>query len=121
VTPGTKATDFAAEVSARVISGTYGGYGIVFGINEDWSELYQVHIEAGYYSIWRRSGGTWTALEYWTASDFINASTEWNRLKVVRDGADIALYVNDQHLTTVTDGTFTGLRRIGLLAYSRPF
>jgi uncharacterized repeat protein (TIGR01451 family) len=118
VTPGTKATDFAAEVSARVISGTYGGYGIVFGINEDWSELYQVHIEAGYYSIWRRSGGTWTALEYWTASDFINASTEWNRLKVVRDGADIALYVNDQHLTTVTDGTFTGLRRIGLLAYS---
>ncbi len=118
VTPGTKATDFAVEVSARLVSSTYGGYGVVFGINEDWSELYQVHIEAGHYSIWRRTRGTWTALKYWTSSDYINASTDWNRLKVIRDGVDIALYVNDQHLTTVTDSAFTGLRRIGLLAYS---
>jgi hypothetical protein len=118
VTPGTKAADFAAAVSARLVSGTYGGYGIVFGINEDWSELYQVHIEAGHYSIWRRNGGTWTALKYWTPSDYVNAGSDWNRLKLVRDGVDITVYINDQHLTTVTDSSFTGLRRIGLVAYS---
>jgi predicted GH43/DUF377 family glycosyl hydrolase len=118
VTPGTQATDFAVEVSARLVSNTYGGYGVVFGINEDWSELYQVHIEAGHYSIWRRTHGTWTALKGWTPSDYIKTSPDWNRLKVIRDGTDIAVYVNDQHLTTVTDSAFTGLRRIGLLAYS---
>jgi uncharacterized repeat protein (TIGR01451 family) len=118
VTPGAKATDFAVAVSARRTSGNYGVYGIVFGVNEDWSELYQVHIEASYYSIWRRSGETWIALQYWTPSDHIHTGTSWNRLKVVRDGVDIALYLNDQHLTTVTDGSFTGLRRIGLVAYS---
>jgi len=117
VTPGAKATDFAAAVSARRTSGTYGAYGIHFGINEDWSEYYEVVIDANYYSIWRYDG-TWTPLRDWTTSGHINTGTSWNRLKVIRDGADIAVYVNNQHLTTVSDSSFTGLRRIGLYAGS---
>lgn len=118
VTPGARAADFMVAVSACRITGTYGVYGIIFGLNEDWSELYQLHIEAHYYSLWRRKAETWAALQYWTVSDHINAGTSWNRLKVVRDGASMAVYVNDQHLTTVIDDSFTGLRRIGLVAYS---
>jgi hypothetical protein len=118
VTPGAKAADFAVEVRARRTSGNDGTYGIVFGINEDWSERYQVHIDANYYSIWQYNYGSWTALRDWTSSGYINTGTSWNDLRVIRDGTSIKLYINGHHLTTVTDGSFTGLRRIGLLAYS---
>jgi len=117
VTPGAKATDFTAAVSARRASGSSGGYGIVFGLNEDWSEYYEFDIGPNNYSIWRYDG-SWTALRGWTASSAIGTGTSWNRLKVIRNGANITVYVNNQYLTTVTDSSFTGLRRIGLLAYS---
>ena len=118
VTPGAKAADFTVAVSARRTSGDYGVYGIIFGLNEDWSELYQIDIAANYYSIWRYDKGSWTVLRDWTSSGHIATGTSWNRLKVIRNGANIALYANDQHLATVTDGSFTGLRRIGLVAIS---
>jgi hypothetical protein len=117
VTPGCKATDFTVAVSARRASGSSGAYGIQFGINRDWSEFYEILIDADYYSIWRYYGG-WSALRNWTSSGHINTGTSWNRLKVIREGADIAVYVNSQHLATVADGSFTGLRRMGLVAHS---
>jgi uncharacterized repeat protein (TIGR01451 family) len=113
VTPGAKATDFTAAVSARRTSGSYGAYGILFGLNEGWNEFYEFDIDANYYSIWRYDG-SWTPLRNWTSSGHIKTGTSWNRLKVIREGANISLYVNNQYLTTVTDGSFTGLRRIGL-------
>ena len=95
-----------------------GAYGIQFGINEDWSQFYEFIVEDASYSIWRYDNGSWTALQDWTASGYINTGTNWNRLKVIRNGASIAVYVNDQLLATVSDSNFTGLRRIGLVAYS---
>jgi hypothetical protein len=56
-----------AAVSARRASGTDGAYGIHFGINEDWSEFYEVVVDAQYYSIWRYDG-SWTALRDRTTS-----------------------------------------------------
>ncbi len=117
VTPGAKVTDFTASVSARRTNGEFGAYGIEFGINEDWSQFYEVLIDANYYSIWRYNNG-WTALRNWTSSGAIATGTAWNRIKVVRNGANITLYVNNQLLATVADGSFTGLRRIGLVAVS---
>jgi uncharacterized repeat protein (TIGR01451 family) len=118
VTPGAKATDFAAAVSARRASGSGGSYGIIFGINEDWSEFYRFEIGPNNYRISEYDNGTWTHLRNWTTSNHIRTGTNWNRLKVIREGANIAVYVNNQHLATVTDGSFTGLRRIGLVAVS---
>jgi uncharacterized repeat protein (TIGR01451 family) len=118
VTPGAKVTDFAATVSARRTSGALGAYGIQFGINEYWSQSYEFIVENASYSIWRYDNGSWTALQDWTASGHISAGTDWNRLKVIRSGAGIAVYVNNQPLTTVSDNSFTGLRWIGLVAYS---
>lgn len=117
VTPGAKATDFTAAVSARRTSGTWGQYGIKFGINEDWSQYYEFIVEGPYYSIWRYDR-SWTALKDWTRSNYVATGTAWNRLKVIRNGSSIAVYTNNHLLTTVTDGSFTGLRRIGLVAYS---
>ena len=119
-TPGAKATDFTASVSARRTSGTLGAYGIVFGINEDvsGSQFYEFIVEDTHYSIWKYDRGSWTALQDWTASSHINTGTNWNRLKVIRNGASIAVYANNQLLATVSDSSFSGLRRIGLVAYS---
>jgi hypothetical protein len=118
-TPWAKAVDFTAVVSARRTGGSDGAYGIQFGINEEWTEYHIVLIGYGdEYSIWRYDDGDWTALRDWTVSEHIATGTDWNRLAVVRDGTDIAVYVNGHHLTTVTDTTYTGLRRIGLTAMS---
>jgi hypothetical protein len=118
VTPGAKVTDFAAAVSARRTSGALGAYGIQFGINEYWSQFYEFIVENASYSIWRYDNGSWTALQDWTASGHISTGTNWNRLKVIRNGANIAVYANSQLLATVSDSSFTGLRWIGLVAYS---
>ena len=98
VTPGAKVTDFAAAVSARRTSGALGAYGIQFGINEYWSQFYEFIVENASYSIWRYDNGSWTALRGWTASEHIKTGTDWNRLKVIRNGASIAVYVNNQPL-----------------------
>jgi uncharacterized repeat protein (TIGR01451 family) len=116
VTPGAKASDFTVAVSARRTSGTDGPYGILFGINEDWSELYMVVINEDYYDILRYDSG-WTFLAS-ASSPEILTGTAWNRIKVTRDGTAISLYINDQFQTTVYDGSFTGFRRIGLSVYS---
>ncbi len=120
VTPGAKATDFTASVSARRMSGTLGAYGILFGINEDWSQLYEVLIDANSYSIWLydQYNYGWTALKNWTSSSYIATGTSRNRLKVVRNGSSISVYVNNHLLTTLVNGSFTGLRRIGFAAES---
>ena len=116
VTPGAKASDFTVAVSARRTSGTDGPYGILFGINEDWSELYMVVINEDYYDILRYDSG-WTFLASASSPDILTG-TAWNRIKVTRDGTAISLYINDQFQTTVYDGSFTGFRRIGLSVYS---
>ncbi|MGB2897344.1 MAG: choice-of-anchor Q domain-containing protein [Anaerolineales bacterium] len=116
VTPGAKATDFTVAVSARRTSGTEGPYGILFGISDDWSELYEVSIDQNFYDIWKYDSG-W----FWLAggpSPDIATGTGWNRIKVTREGSTISVYINDQFQTTVYDGSFTGFRRIGLSAYS---
>jgi predicted GH43/DUF377 family glycosyl hydrolase len=117
VTPGAKATDFTASVSALRTSGTSGAYGLVFGINENWSEFYEVLIDANAFSVWRYNNG-WTALQNWTTSGAIATGTNWNRLKVVRNGSLITVYINGQQVANLSDGTFTGLRRIGVTVES---
>jgi len=118
VSPGAKATDFTASVSARRASGSGGAYALQFGLNEDWSQFYEFAIEGNRYSIWRYSSGSWTPLRNWTSSPAIATGTNWNRLKVIRQGSSISVYVNNQFLATVTDGAFSGFRRIGLASYS---
>lgn len=116
-TAGAKATDFTASVSLRRTSGTSGAYGLLFGINEDWSQFIEVLIDAEWFSVWRYNQG-WEMLQDWTASPAIASSTNWNRLKVVRDGAQVHIYINSQLVSNVTDFAVLGLRRIGLVAQS---
>ena len=114
--PGAKASDYVASVTAHRQSGKTGSYGLIFGINSDWTEFYALFVYASRYSLWRYGNSQWTALKNWTTSKAIATGTKSNRLKVVRSGSTIAVYVNDKALTTINDNLYTGLRRIGLLS-----
>jgi uncharacterized repeat protein (TIGR01451 family) len=118
VTPGARASNYTVAVSAQRLSGTDTLYGLLFGISDDWGELYEVIIGDSGYDIWKFDGG-WTLLATNTSGD-INTGTAWNRIKVIRDGSAIHLYINDVFQTTVYDAAFTGFRRIGLSTYSGP-
>ena len=50
------------------------------------------------------------------SSPHVNPGQAVNRLRVVRDGVDIVLSVNDHYLTTATDSSFLGSLRVGLTA-----
>ena len=56
------------------------------------------------------------------SSASINPGTATNRLTIERNGSLIKAYVNSQLLTSLTDGTLTGPRHVGLItsSYSQP-
>ena len=116
-TPGGTITDFIAAVTARNANANNGLYGMVFGINGDWSEYYEFDLNGAYFSIWKWNGA-WTALQNWTSSSLIDTGGGANRLKVMRNGASISVYVSDHLLTTISDSSFTGARRFGLAVSS---
>ena len=102
------ASDYRVEVDARPAGHLDGGVGLIFGGTD--SGFYLFELSNGGYALWRIESGPWiwTTLIDWTDSTAINSGSLPNRLKVVREGASIALYANDQLLTTVSDSTYTG-------------
>lgn len=117
-TPGALATDFSAQVSARRLAGNSGGYGIEFAINEDWDSLYLFMIDDDSYRVWRLQSGSWILVTDWTYSSYINTGTNWNKMKVVRDGNAIIAFINDHRVGDYVDNNLTGLGRFGLMAQS---
>lgn len=116
--PGAKATDYIASVTAHRTSGRTGSYGLIFAINPDWTEFYAFFVYDTQYSVWRYGNSKWTPLKNWTVSKYVATSSKPNRLKVNRSGSSISVYANDQLLTTVNDGSYMDIRRIGLYASS---
>lgn len=115
-------SDYRVELDALPATNLYGGMGIFFGVTN--SGFYLFEISDGYYSLWRNATGTWTwtALINWTQSSAVHPGFQTNRLAVDRKGSSIKVYVNNQLLGTVTDGTYKGTR-VGMAveAYSGTF
>ncbi len=120
VTPAANATDFTAAVTANRQNASTGSYGIAFGISADGvvTTSYEYLISGDQYRLSRVDDSVVTVLKDWTTSAFINSGTSQNRMEVVRAGSGISLYANSHFLTTLTDATFIGLRRVGLVAVS---
>ncbi|NIM94739.1 MAG: DUF11 domain-containing protein [Anaerolineales bacterium] len=116
ITPGAMASDFTASVSARRLAGTDGPYGMIFAISPDWDEYVQAIIDDNWFSMWKYDSGFWGALCSWQQSAHIQTGTNWNRMKVVRDGSSIDYYVNGHLLCTGYLPDFYGFRGIGVLA-----
>ena len=69
----------------------------------------------GMYILSQYSDGTWTKLD-WGFGDSILPGGATNRLMVERSGAQITAYINGEQVASISDGTYTGPRRVGLVA-----
>jgi len=110
--------DFTLEIDARLVSRpSESAYGLVFRVQDD-NNFYRFLVsENGYYLVDALLNGRWNTLRSWTKSAFINEGNSTNHLKVVCQGSQIQLYVNEQHLTTLTDDSFAE-GYVGMIAYT---
>lgn len=109
--------DFQAlvEVTAQTLED---GAGLAFRIQSA-NQFYMLLIDAqGRYTLRKHTiGQGWELLVDREESSAIRSGLETNRLKVSCLGESIALFANDQHLTTVHD-TGSQRGRLGLVVYS---
>jgi uncharacterized repeat protein (TIGR01451 family) len=120
--PGFQASDYSVSVDLRNQSGVDGSYGIAFGIAGDWSTFYTLEIYPdGWYGIYRYDPGNIVTLSE-AFSSAVLQGTASNQIRVERNGSSINAYANNQLLASVTDGTYTGSRYVGLvvISYDQP-
>ncbi len=117
--PKEKFKNFTLEVDVRLIEGPeVAEMGLVFRLREE-GNFYFFRINGyGQYTMSKDVSGEWQRVAGVTGlvtSPHIKTGGATNRLKVVCQGPQIALYVNDYHLTTVSDDSFAE-GKIGLIA-----
>jgi len=98
--------DFQAGMDVTAYS-EQGAGGMVFRATDD--NFYRFRIDPqGRYQLSKRIGdpGEWHTLAGFERSPAIRTGPATNRLKVICKGNRIALFVNDQYLTTVVDDSF---------------
>ena len=97
--------DFVMEVAVSA-DAEVGFAGLVFHKQGD-SRFYAFAITPdGYYSLMKSAQVAEPILD-WRHSSHIRTGADTNRLRVVRVGATVTLYVNGQYLDSVQDTTFT--------------
>ena len=118
--PGFACDNCSIEVEAWRGEGSTGAYGILFGSGEGVTEGYLYIVDPGLrkYTVVLLGGGQGRLLFPYGWSAHINTYGDHNHLKVVRRGAEMDLYVNDQFLRTWTDDTYTGEKWVGLYGAS---
>lgn len=102
--------DFVLEVDVTLLEGDpESSAGVLFRMSAP-DQFYRFEITgSGLYMIERRNGdGSWTRfVERWTQSDAIRVGLlESNRLKIVAEGANLSLFVNDQLLLQTSDDVY---------------
>jgi hypothetical protein len=104
--------NFVAEVDCLVVSGgNNASCGLVYGEQENVGR-FSFEVFNDYYRLSINQGGEWTVLLEGNPSGIVQPDA-WNRLRVVRRGNDVRLYINDQFLQSAVDDRFpTG--RIGV-------
>jgi hypothetical protein len=121
VTPGVsfaQSDAYSISVDARSPSAdqVYGTSGIIFGINQDWSQFYEFDIGPdGFYSIYLINSGYWYKQTEGYSSAIL-PGTATNRLRIDVHGYLIDAYANDRHITQISTGSLSG--RVGLITFS---
>ncbi len=104
--PKLSISDFSVEFEQHFIGAPGdGGGGVVFR-GKDAANFYQFELNGqGEYKIRKLAGAQWQMVADmgWIKSPAIQTGGATNRVRVIAEGPDIALYVNDQYLTTVRD------------------
>jgi hypothetical protein len=120
--PGFVCSDCTIEVEAWRSTGGSSRYGIAFGLDSSGGQgyFYQIQPYVQQYRLLRYDSGTWATLIPFTDSPHIAFDTAHNKLRVTRVGSQIQLYVNDHHLASCIDSTYSGTRYVGVYAGSGP-
>jgi len=107
--------DYAAEAEMRRLSGSTSDYGLIFDF-QDWDNFYYFIVDPGdqWYGVAKIVNGIPQVIVPQTTSPLINPNTGVNHLKVEREGDQIDLYINDNHLKTANNAGFGGGLEVGL-------
>lgn len=99
--------DMVIEVDAHSVAvSPFGSYGLIWRHSSDSNNYYLLVIgSGGRYGVFRYARPNFVPLISMTPSNAIKPDTAINRLKVIVQGNQMAFYVNDQWLNTITDST----------------
>jgi DNA-binding beta-propeller fold protein YncE len=100
--------DFDVRVKARALGRNVdGAFSIAFRyVDGDNFYLFSVSPSAGEYKLEKQVNDEWVTVHDWTSSPHINLGLARNELRVLAQGSNISLYVNDRHLMDVHDTSF---------------
>ena len=116
--------DVAIEVDARQIEGSLDStFGLIVRHQVDEEQYYWFQISGdGYYSVEKKWEGEWVLLQPWEASGAINQGLDaTNQIRVVCYGDWFSFYVNEAHLTDLTDDSIgAGVAGLAVGAYAQP-
>lgn len=101
-------TDFGFMARAWQVTNLHAYNGLAFRVNGEVEEFYYFVVSSnGYYGVGQYHEGEWTEFIDWTYSEAINVGQGENLLYVACVGDEITVYVNDDELATVYDGSLT--------------
>lgn len=110
--------NYEVEVDARWVTNTGTGYGIIFGIENNFKRFYMFLVNTDFeeYALIRYDGpDNWIALRYWTSSAAINPVDQSNHLGIVRNGSIIRLAINGSWVDLLEDATLSGATGAGVV------
>jgi hypothetical protein len=100
--------DFLAEVDTVHAAGpTMVEYGLLFRYVDREHFYFYAITATGLYSLWKMEDGEWSILVDWTRSNALaQGEGAYNRLSLLADGNEFALFANGQELVRTTDSSF---------------
>ncbi len=100
--------DYRLVVDARAPYSLDGAVAVMFSAND--YGFYLLQVSDGWYALDRVDAyyWQWTTLIDWTPSAAIHPGNAVNHLEIVRVGAGISLYANNQLLASLSDSTYGG-------------
>ena len=110
--------NYVLETEIKKVSGIDdNGYGIVWGVKDADNKLEVTLTGNGNYSITKWADGKYEDLVPWTVSSYIN---KWNgatnKIKIIKDGSYLKLFINDNYVNQVSATSFYG-QKIGFTIY----
>lgn len=116
--PWSGRVSYAVASDMRQLTSHAALYGLIFGFR-DWGRFYVLVLNPSdqQYTLLKRTPAPgWVAIVPWSRSTMIRQGTLPNRLRIERNGSDIAIYINGRLVRTTRDSAYLGVTRVGLYA-----
>jgi uncharacterized repeat protein (TIGR01451 family) len=115
--PTCKRENYTVEADARWVGNTGYGYGLLFGLVDDFSQFYMVIINSDYqiYSLYYYDPNGYNAIVSNYTSYAILPGANTNHIKVTREGSKITLWINNVQQGQWADSRISGLTSVGLV------